>query len=225
MPTSRPVFDVRAGAAAGGGTRARAREEGEASARRAAAGAAAGDTTVAGAAEFEVTTPPAGSGCALRVGGAAGTFSPGAVATSAWRSVGVEPGRVRASEVVRHLATGLVARVRRLGQRLGEDAHDLVGDGRVQLADRRRLLRDDLEDEAGDGVAAERLLAREHLVEHGAHREQVAAPVQGRAPRLLRAHVGRRAQQAARHGEVIRRSPSPWRCRSPSPSRGRPPRP
>ncbi len=52
---------------------------------------------------------------------------------------------------------------------------------------------------------AEGLLPREHLVEHASDGEEIAAPVDIAAPGLLRAHVGRRAQETAGHREVLAR--------------------
>jgi hypothetical protein len=94
IPTRRPVFEpLDAGAA---WARAAAIGGGGGGERRGGAGAAAGDTTVAGAALLAVSMAACRVGVAFMVGGAAGTLIPGAVATSACRSVGVEPGRVRA---------------------------------------------------------------------------------------------------------------------------------
>ena len=51
----------------------------------------------------------------------------------------------------------------------------------------------------GDAVAWEGPPSGQHLVEHGAERPDVAAPIDGIAPRLFRRHVGRRAENYAAH--------------------------
>ena len=108
-------------------------------------------------------------------------------------------------EVVGQLAARLIASGRVLGESPRDDADQLLGDLGVLLPKGRRLLRDDLEDEAGDRVAAERLLSRDHLVDDRPHREEVAAAVDRGAPRLLGAHVRRRPEQAPGGREVLGR--------------------
>ena len=106
-------------------------------------------------------------------------------------------------QVVGELTAGLVAGLRRFRKSLADDAEHLVRHRRVELAQGRGLLRDDLDEEGGDRLAAEGLLAGHHLVEDAADREEVAAPVDDAAPGLLRAHVGRRPEQAPGHREVL----------------------
>ena len=52
-------------------------------------------------------------------------------------------------------------------------------------------------DRVGDGVARKRAAARQHLVEHGAERPDVAPPVRISATCLLRTHVGGGAKDDA----------------------------
>ncbi len=63
----------------------------------------------------------------------------------------------------------------------------------VQSGSRSRIAAD----RVGDGLAIERLAAGEHLVEDAAERPDVGALVHRPAARLLRAHVGRRAENDA----------------------------
>ena len=62
------------------------------------------------------------------------------------------------------------------------------------LSTRRRVVAQDRRQERRHGLALERAAAREHLVEHRAEREDVGARVDGLAARLLRRHVGGRAE-------------------------------
>ena len=53
--------------------------------------------------------------------------------------------------------------------------------------------------------AAERQLARGRFIQHTAQRENIRAFIQQLAPRLLRRHVGNRAQNRALGGEIVHR--------------------
>ncbi len=72
----------------------------------------------------------------------------------------------------------------------------------AQLGDGRQLLVQDLVDEGGDGVALEGPLAREHLVDHDAEREDVAAAVEILAFDLFGRQVLRAAHHRAGHGQL-----------------------
>ena len=66
-----------------------------------------------------------------------------------------------------------------------------------------RLRGHDGRDQAGAVLSLERLLARGHLVEHGAEREDVGARVGGRAFELLGGHVLERPHDRALLGEGL----------------------
>jgi hypothetical protein len=72
-------------------------------------------------------------------------------------------------------------------------------------ARRRRLLAQDCRHRLGARVAAEGAPARQHLVEHGAEREDVGAMVGDAAPHLLRRHVADRPQNRAGLGAAFHR--------------------
>ena len=63
-----------------------------------------------------------------------------------------------------------------------------------------RLAVQDRADRVGDRLARERRPSGEQLVEHAAERPDVRAFVHGAAARLLRAHVGRGAEDQSGHG-------------------------
>ena len=79
-----------------------------------------------------------------------------------------------------------------------DDALQRRGDGAVRGDEIRRILLEDRGHRVGGRVAFERSLPREHLVEHGAEREDVGALVRGLAAHLLGRHVGERAEDRAR---------------------------
>ena len=68
---------------------------------------------------------------------------------------------------------------------------------RLEVRDRPRLGLHDRADQARLALALERLLAREHLVEHGAEREEIRPRVGFLAFHLLRRHVLHRADDRA----------------------------
>ena len=72
------------------------------------------------------------------------------------------------------------------------------GDVLVRRGDVRRVFPQDRVHRLGGRVAAERALARQHLVEDRAEREDVGARVGGLAAHLLGRHVAERAQHDAR---------------------------
>jgi hypothetical protein len=97
-------------------------------------------------------------------------------------------------------------RLEALGRLLLEaPAHDAIerrGDRAGARLDRRRVLAQDGGERVGRRRAAERTLARHHLVEDGAEGEDVAPRVCGPASRLLGRHVGYRAQEHPRRGHL-----------------------
>ncbi len=54
----------------------------------------------------------------------------------------------------------------------------------------------------GDRVACKRALSRQHLEHHAPERPDIRALVHLQAARLLRAHVGRRAEDPALSGSI-----------------------
>jgi hypothetical protein len=67
-----------------------------------------------------------------------------------------------------------------------------------------RLAREDRREDIADGVAGKRGAARERLAEHNPERPDVRSLVYRLAPRLLRGHVGGRAENHAAHRERSR---------------------
>jgi hypothetical protein len=89
-----------------------------------------------------------------------------------------------------------------LFDRLRDDALERQRHVGVELHRRQRLAVQDRVEHHGRRAALERLLARGHLVEHEAEREEVRADVQLLAARLLGRHVGHGAHRhAVRGGE------------------------
>ena len=112
---------------------------------------------------------------------------PSAAASCAWRS------RCSASSERR---AGGEALLRPLGQQLVDDelqAARAFGDH----VDRRGILLRDLQRQRGGAGAVERGPAGDQFVEHDADGEEIRAPVELAAERLLRAHITRRAQHLA----------------------------
>ena len=107
-------------------------------------------------------------------------------------------------QVGAHLRGVLVAQVAIFLQRLVDDVFQLgrkVGiqphrGNRVRDSESRRRSPPELSPRKGN-------VPGRHLVEHGAEREQIGARVQLFRPRLLRRHVGDRAQRRARTGQVL----------------------
>ncbi len=82
-----------------------------------------------------------------------------------------------------------------LGQEARDERLDGLGHGRLELADVRRLLEEDLGQQGRQVLGHEGRAAGEALEQHRAQREQVGAGVEvGRAAGLLRRHVRRRPQ-------------------------------
>ena len=77
---------------------------------------------------------------------------------------------------------------------------------RLPIHHRHRVLREDRRNHARIGVLRERPLARGHLVEDHAEREDVGAGISVAAFELLRRHIAQRAQNRVRTGEVGRLS-------------------
>ena len=96
-------------------------------------------------------------------------------------------------EVLGELGAIAVARVQILLERLADYRVHLLGHVRVELRDRGRIGIDDLVDELGRIVRAERQPTGQHVEEQHAERIQVGLLVERIALDLLRAHVGRRA--------------------------------
>jgi hypothetical protein len=90
-------------------------------------------------------------------------------------------------------AIGLLRRHRRL-----EERNELRRDIRPQELDGRILHHRHATQRLERGRRAEGVHAREHLVEHGAEREEVTASVDGLALRVLRAHVSELALELTR---------------------------
>ena len=92
------------------------------------------------------------------------------------------------------------------------DALDVRRDGLVREREVRGLFAEDRRDDVGAGIAAERLPSREHLVEHRAEGEEIAARVGRFAAHLLGCHVTHGSEdharlRAARRGGEVRALP------------------
>src|SRR5262249_30739605 len=98
------------------------------------------------------------------------------------------------------LDRGAEAALRLRAQAALDQARERARRLRRERAERRPQARLDALDEALAlaGLGRERRLPRQHLVEHHAQREQVAARVDPRAAQLLGRHVERRAERLAR---------------------------
>ena len=130
-----------------------------------------------------------------------------------------------------HVGGVLVAQVAILFQCLIDDIFQARGQLWILLRQRhRRSIQNCVEDQSL-GFAAEGQDAGDHLVEHHAEREQIAACIHFLAPHLFRRHVSdvpRVNPGVVRCVSPIagprRRGPRqepPWRCRSQEPSRAR----
>ena len=113
-------------------------------------------------------------------------------------------------------APGVGVAIRRLlGHRGLEDRHELGRRVGPEELDRRVLARLHAPHRLERGRRAERVHARDALVEHGAEREEIAPRVDAVAARLLRAHVTELSLQLrARVSGRARARLAPWRCRS-----------
>jgi hypothetical protein len=118
-----------------------------------------------------------------------------------------------ATELGEHVARGRRAFRRRLGQEPHQQRVELLGQGGVHVAEPRRLLEQDAQQDGHGLVAAEGALAGEAFEEHASQREEVRARIDlAGAAHLLRGHVARRADdragaghrlgEQARHAEV-----------------------
>ena len=141
------------------------------------------------------------------------------------------PGRGRARhtrerlEVEGEIARRLEPLLRVLLEAVPHDPVDPRMDVLVRRREIRRLLRQDRRDRVRRRLAAERALARQHLVEDRAEGEEVAAAVRRLPPHLLRRHVAHRPEDDAR-APCPRSSSGPSAARRPSrtsASRGRSP--
>ena len=139
--------------------------------------------------------------------GASGLRDEGVLGGGLYRCPGSRPRLRRAplQEIVQvpgQLLPALVAPVGVLGQGARDDVVVLRGKRRVQLAGRDGLLVDDLERHRRGGVAREGFLPGEQPVEDDPQREQVRAPIHRPPAQLLGAHIGGRAQDLPRLGQL-----------------------
>ena len=100
----------------------------------------------------------------------------------------------------RQIARGLKPRRRTLLQTAIDDAHERGRNLALGGRQVRRMVLDDGRHRVHRGLAVERALAREHLVEHGAERKDVRAMIGRHAAHLLGRHVADRAEHHARQG-------------------------
>jgi hypothetical protein len=118
-------------------------------------------------------------------------------------------------EIEREVARGLKALLRILLEAVPHDPLDAGRNVRVRQRDLGRIFLEDRGHRVGRRVSLERPLAREHLVEDRAEREDVRARVRRPSAHLLRGHVAERAEddaglcrargRAARRGRHVRR--------------------
>jgi hypothetical protein len=97
-----------------------------------------------------------------------------------------------------------VALLGRLGEQAVDHDLELGRQARVELAHPARLAVQDAVEHGARGRAGEGTLARHHLVEHRAEREEIGARVDRLAERLLRRHVGDGAERHARARQLGR---------------------
>ena len=117
----------------------------------------------------------------------------------------------REGEIVR----GLETQVGGLLEAAADGAVEAWQNGQLREIEVRRLPRQDRRHGVRGRLAAERALARQHLVEHGAEREHVAAMVHGQTADLFRRHVPERAEHRARRRvRQLRREQRAIRTRS-----------
>jgi hypothetical protein len=119
-------------------------------------------------------------------------------------------------EVERQVLGGRIAVLR---LRLEQTQHDLLQPLRnlgPQASRRHRVHPQALAQAAGGLRVAERQLAGQHLVQHDADREQVAARIAANAEHLLRRHVGMGTDRA-RVSSASRSGSAAW-CESPKSS-------
>ncbi len=107
-------------------------------------------------------------------------------------------------EVAAQVGRGLVAVLGTLLERALDHARERARDVVAQLAHRPRRVLEDRGQHRQVGAAAERPLARRHLVEQDPEREDVRAVVDGQPLRLLRRHVGDRPDDASVLGDRLR---------------------
>jgi hypothetical protein len=89
----------------------------------------------------------------------------------------------------------LIAPRRILAKAAGDDFHDVGGNRWRELVDRLRIVAEDLCRGRAPGIARERPLTGEHLVQHRAKAEDVGACI-GLSPfQLFGGHVGERTDQ------------------------------
>ena len=110
--------------------------------------------------------------------------------------------REEALERHHHVLRTAPAIARLLLEALVDDAFELARDFRVELARRHVTHQPDLVHRRVGLVLDERLLAREHLIQQDAEREDVAARVELVAEHLLGRHVRGRADTGAGLGEI-----------------------
>ena len=107
-------------------------------------------------------------------------------------------------QVVVDIARRLVAELRGLLERAGDDRVERRRHGADESRHRRRVLVEDAVDDLGRRRAVKRHVPGQHLEEHDAEREEVGAMVDRLAERLLGRHVRHRADHRAGHGHLRR---------------------
>ena len=126
---------------------------------------------------------------------------PGRVAVGAHQLTRLEP-----AQVLRELARGRVSPVGLELHRLVDDGHEVGRGVGLALGHRPWPLRGRRGEHFADGRARAGGRPREEVVEHRAERVDVGPLVDRLAPRLLRRHVGRRAEHRA-HDRVVSAAP------------------
>ena len=120
----------------------------------------------------------------------------GQIGASRRRREGVKD-RLEVSQQIRSVGVAL-RRLPREG--LHQDRVERRGDVRIHAGSRRDTRRAHLLEHGELGVAAEKLLPRQHLEEDATEGEDVASPVQRPSPGLLRRHIRDLSLQGARLG-------------------------
>src|SRR6202041_4183278 len=108
------------------------------------------------------------------------------------------------AQVCRQIARTLIALVRFLLQRLGDDQSKRWRNGAAELVERSRLLLYDLHRDGCGGGSEKRMAASEHFVKHHAQRKHVGAEVGQTSQQDFRGHVGRGSANGGQCGERLR---------------------